>query len=763
MRTDPNLTIGEFAPHFEDTYYPPGEPPETEPLPFTKAGNLAADSATLVRSDGSKETVRLGESVDAWRLLAVTETPRAAVIETRFWHTGLLVFLGENGPALTVRLPVGDPRAIIAESRKYPPDYMEAILQSNADLLGEKALAQGEPSFEACAGLLPELVAYVPISTEHAARKVVIDPLGRIGALRPEYGDRRIEEPLFDPSQYVGDLMPTHAKRGLLGGCLPGIHYAFHDPEADESWEEIAFTLDGRRELTYVGLLYRGEWRYFTLDPLRELRRPAEFYHALFCFFGDWARLQPNLRVDLPEPRLRDASLAAIARAITTFVEEHPKYGLGGYAADQHDGFPPTILWMTNACLEWGMIDGAKRYLTYYFDHFVTADGTLNYYGPAVSEYGQMLDLVGRYVRYTDDGEWLARYNGKVAAIASHLRSLRAESLEQPKDAITRGLLYGSPEADTRKETEYHFSGAAWAYRGLLELSRLYREYDRASEANRLAAEAAGLRDDLNRAARASLVPGDPPFVPPYPGLDTPFPTMTADRLASYTNYRYWPELLSAEALEPDLAEAVFEYRRRMGGELMATTRFSGHLDDWPFAHQARAFLAADRIDQFLLGLYGHLAVHQMPGTFCSYEQVMIDGADPRTYRADYCVPAQLTIPLLVRWMLVFEERDSDTLWLCKAVPRRWFAPGQHFSVRNAPTRWGPVSFRVRAHEASVEVEIIPPPKAPETILLRVRRPDSALPSQVSAQGTSGELAATSEAIELSRPTGVVRLRVRYG
>jgi hypothetical protein len=80
-------------------------------------------------------------------------------------------------------------------------------------------------------------------------------------------------------------------------------------------------------------------------------------------------------------------------------------------------------------------------------------------------------------------------------------------------------------------------------------------------------------------------------------------------------------------------------------------------------------------------------------------------------------------MPLLVRWMLVYEEPDSNTLWLCKAVPKRWFAPGQTIRVRNAPTRWGPVSFEVKASESSVTAHIIPPPGLRGEILLRVRRP----------------------------------------
>jgi hypothetical protein len=41
----------------------------------------------------------------------------------------------------------------------------------------------------------------------------------------------------------------------------------------------------------------------------------------------------------------------------------------------------------------------------------------------------------------------------------------------------------------------------------------------------------------------------------------------------------------------------------------------------------------------------------------------------------DSCVPATLLVANMLRWMLVFEERDADVLWLMKMAPRRFF-PG---------------------------------------------------------------------------------------
>jgi hypothetical protein len=738
MPTDPSLTVADFAPCVPDPYYPPEEAPPTPTF---------ADVAQ--RSPG--------QTVGDWRLLAFTDHPRAGVLIARSRDCGWLTYVGESGPVLTLRLPVGRLEAAATEPLGYPPDYAEAITRSRADLLGEKVLAQGEPSFETTYGLLPELVGYVPVSSATAERKLVIDERGRIGLLTGAYGEDRVQHPLFDPAEHLDGLLPTRGKRGLLGGHLPGVHYGFWDPEAQDGWEEIVFSLPGEPEETFVALVKGDAWHCLALQPACRAIDAPSFFEALARFCGHWQReLSPAIHVDLPEPRLVDASLAALAWCMTTLVGDHTKYGLGGYARDVHDGFPPTILWTGNACLEWGLTDRARAYLSHYFARFVKDDGTFDYYGPAVSEYGQMLDLVARYVRYTEDDDWLADHQAKVDAIAAHLISLRRESLKQPAEAVTRGLLYGSPEADTHKQTEFYFSGTAWACRGLTELARLYRERG-LPHAEEYQQEADGLRADLNRAARASLIPGDPPFLPPYPGLTTPFPTMGADQLAAYTNYRYWPELLSAEVLDPDLADAVFEFRRRMGGELSATTRFYAHLDDWPLAQQARALIADDRVDQFLLACYGHMALQQMPGTFCAYEQVAIRGAETRAYAADYCVPAQLTMPLLVRWMLVYEERDAETLWLCKAAPRRWFAPGQTVRVRNTPTRWGPMSYEVDSTQEGVTAHVVPPPRLRGKIMLRIRRPGGERPASVKG----AEFDAANEAIVV-KPARLVTVRLTY-
>jgi hypothetical protein len=109
--------------------------------------------------------------------------------------------------------------------------------------------------------------------------------------------------------------------------------------------------------------------------------------------------------------------------------------------------------------------------------------------------------------------------------------------------------------------------------------------------------------------------------------------------------------------------------------------------------------LRLDRIEEFLLFLYSHRYHAHTRGSWTAGEVTGITG-DSGTY----CVPAQQTIPLLVRWMLVLEDSDQDTLCLAKGLPREWVSSGQEIRIEQAPTRWGRVSFNLAT---KVEAKVV--------------------------------------------------------
>jgi len=195
-----------------------------------------------------------------------------------------------------------------------------------------------------------------------------------------------------------------------------------------------------------------------------------------------------------------------------------------------HASLPPTVLWLVEALLEWGMVEEARVRLDYWFRRFVRDDGTFDYYGPSVAEYGQMLSLVCKVAQRHSGEQWLDGRWAKVDAITGYLLHLRAESLAQPEGAVARGLLYGAPEADTRDDRQYYFHGTAWVWRGLRDLVALLDDHPALpGDADALREASDAMLADLRRAAAACLSDGDAPSVPPYPGAEAPPDPVTAD------------------------------------------------------------------------------------------------------------------------------------------------------------------------------------------------------------------------------------------
>src|SRR5690242_16484512 len=144
--------------------------------------------------------------------------------------------------------------------------------------------------------------------------------------------------------------------------------------------------------------------------------------------------------------------------------------------------------------------------------------------------------------------------------------------------------------------------------------------------------------------------------------------------------------------------------------------------DDMSALGYAYAALVSDRIPSFLALLYGHMSNYQSRGVFSSTEQMSFYGEGHyRNYfgnfselDTNYCVPASMLVTYMTKWMLVFEERDDNALWVAKGAPRRWFNASSYtggepfvgFGVTAAPTRFGTVEYRMDV-SASVQGVVV--------------------------------------------------------
>lgn len=358
-------------------------------------------------------------------------------------------------------------------------------------------------------------------------------------------------------------------------------------------------------------------------------------------------RLAEQIQPDLGHPLLDEAVLVGLASIDVTFEADHPRYGRGEYAYAIHDGFPGTIVAVVDALLGWDLIGRAKALLGYYLEHFVRTKfgdwdrnkpGDICYYAPSISDYGQLLAAAVRLAaQVKDDPPWTDAVVFKLDALAQRLLYL----------CLNRAgnLLAGVPEPDTREATGYYFHNSAWAGRALTDWADFVeaRQLSVGTDPARARTAGAALQqqtlDTIN-----STWPADPhdwwlaPLTDPH---DKPR-HLCQSQLSSYTNYRYWPELLSSGIMPDDLANRLVNARLAGGGQFMGMSRFDDHLDDWPLYDYLLGLWRLGRRDDFLFSLYGHVAYHQAQGHLTAYEQVSFP---PGSMCADYCLPCQLVAP----------------------------------------------------------------------------------------------------------------------
>ena len=116
------------------------------------------------------------------------------------------------------------------------------------------------------------------------------------------------------------------------------------------------------------------------------------------------------------------------------------------------------------------------------------------------------------------------------------------------------------------------------------------------------------------------------------------------------------------------------------------------------------------------------------------------------------------------RFMLVLER--GDELWLAPLVPDQWLRDGQTIEVRNAPTRMGPVSFRILSSVGSgrIAAHIDPPTRTlPRQIVLRLRHPEGKpmRSVKVNGQDPAGFDNATAT-VRMAPSRGPLDVRVEY-
>jgi hypothetical protein len=181
--------------------------------------------------------------------------------------------------------------------------------------------------------------------------------------------------------------------------------------------------------------------------------------------------------------------------------------------------------------------------------------------------------------------------------------------------------------------------------------------------------------------------------------------TMITLQLESYENHRFMMDWFTADWGDEELDLGHLRHRELAGMQIIglhtdgAIERTSNFM-----AHGTLAVrLRQDDYRPFLLTLYALGCYAADCGNRYSPEDAWIPAGKPTEgsrYGWSAVLNSVLQPAMGLRWMLCYEEGNRDVCHLQKAAPKHWFAPGEHISVKNCPTRFGRVGWSTVARGA---------------------------------------------------------------
>lgn len=503
------------------------------------------------------------------------------------------------------------------------PDYYDSAAALKNDVLGERIVAASsdfEPAFAVASAFLTPQRDYSSIGAQTSSIKYSVSPDGRIklasgNIYTPATNGSSEQQPgtlIFDTAA-IADFWPVTnwsvVKSGLVGGYLRIVATVSFDVESGCGVEQIAFapasdpsgaalvrlrstngTESSGQDSSLSGFHYYNASHGGGVSPLDG--GASTFYSFLFKEQSQWEDvLKKAATATLPGAEGRrqvDGMFGGISAAISLYVGNASSYGDGGAYWAPNGSLTSEVAPVAEALLSLGLRNLAKGIVGYYFEFFIREDGSLpecddcaiGGFGDALADYGEMLEIFCRTARaqinYEDDIAWVSSLLPAFARLANYTLRMRqnASATGAPPGDPSHGLVFGSPEHDTCKESDYYYHSNLWLLRGISEAADLLK----AVGGDTFAALAAALADEVplfaaDIHASLALVSIDLGegllWVPPIASTTLPpFGTMTESILASYSNFRYYPEIVSSGMLDDAAISGILAFRDARGGVL---------------------------------------------------------------------------------------------------------------------------------------------------------------------------------------------------
>ncbi len=366
---------------------------------------------------------------------------------------------------------------------------------------------------------------------------------------------------------------------------------------------------------------------------------------------------------------------------------------------------------------------------------------------------GQSLWALYEHARLTGDRKWLeANYSVFTRGADWIIRAIEAE---KQKIGDPNNVAYGLLPEGLMEGTPWHHAlyFDAWAVLGMEHVSELAAILGHQEDSKRYSQAARELREALSRAVRLSfrrrnLFVGGIPVCPENPD------DLAAWAMSALVHGR---NVLSPHNL---LVDAAWKLREN---QAMST----GGLMDWPYINTdwAIGYIDRNEPDRCTQLFYTYLSLasgtmdwgewYALNKRFDEFDPPIIgaesDSDMPHTESCSNFV-------YLFRSMMLREV--DDELHIAPAAPRKWLAPGGHYGLKNAPSHFGPVEYRLSVDpdgkRASAVINL-KGPAMPSRLIIHFRTPESQGLKSVTVGGKPSQ-AFLGDAVIVSSPRAVTEV-----
>jgi hypothetical protein len=690
--SDASLPSGIYQPGRIPNEYVLLLPDEEQALAQSPRAVSIASEAVTATVGNEQKTLKPGESIHGWQLLAIIPWLNGiptVVFEKHVTHRGAIVYVTEEREIARIPKYTGDVR----RARPRPINDQHGVKFERPeryipgpDVLGNYILnSDDDPCYENVAALGKEYTGWTLVANEETGpeKSLWLEADGRSREFgsdpqslwAPDLTGRLFEPESFLPAEYLYEYVPGYSKRTLIGGFLPAADVAVWNPHFKTGYE-VMLVLPPGTESQPIGRVRA------TIPPGSEDAAipqegangtgahpspqfvenywngsAADFFSAVVGMWNKWNYFfEDRMKVKIPDEWLLNAARAGILLCRSSYRGLKPTYQIGEGAYTKipersHALFPVAHYEFVWAHQLWNLTDQVEPYFQHYLESYILPDGNFLYNTQdqveAPLDAGVFLENSARAYDYTHNLDALKKRLPVLSRMADLLRRRYLYSKEHfPPDDPRHGLIWGSPEADNGDPSDdypdshpYYYQNAAWTWRGFNEHARCLQYAGNENgdsalrkEASEVATWAEQIRGDVERSITTTMEARSPAMkragITPF----TPFDTRRKPaELSSYENHRYMEDWWTSDWGNAELDLGHFRHREIAGLQIL------GMNTDGPYPRTSN-FMAhgtlAGRIRQddyrpFLLTLYGLCCYTMDCGNRYSPEDALLPGSYP--------------------------------------------------------------------------------------------------------------------------------------